>query len=128
MGAQALPRGTPLSTMGAQSTTTFKRKGNELQHKFNDRVADKVAAAAAAIGKVKTTSTSSKALLDFDAKELEEGTALILHRQKVFKLADCSEAGWAVVEEYEGDDVADNSEDERRMEKAEGKAEKKLAI
>ena len=45
----------------------------------------------------------------------------------MIKLADRSEAGWAVVEEYEEDDLADNSEDERRMEKAEGKAEKKLA-
>ena len=67
------------------------------------------------------------ALLDRAVKELEEGKALIAHRQKVIKLADRSEAGWAVVEEYEGDDLADNLEDERRMERAEGKAEKKLA-
>ena len=52
---------------------SFKRKGNELQHKFNDRVADKFAAAAAAISKVETTSSSSKALLDRATKELEEG-------------------------------------------------------
>ena len=98
-----------------------------MQHKFNDRVAYKVVAAAAAISKVETTSSSSKALFDRAVKELEEGTALIVHRQKVIKLADWSEVGWAVVEEYEGDDLANNSEDERRMEKAEGKAEKKLA-
>ena len=51
----------------------FKRKGNELQHKFNDRLADKVTAAAVAIGKVEKTSSSSKALLDLAAKELEGG-------------------------------------------------------
>ena len=45
----------------------------------------------------------------------------------MINLEDRSEAGWAIVEEYEVDDLADNSEDERRMEKAEGKAEKKLA-
>ena len=45
----------------------------------------------------------------------------------MIKLADRSEAGWAVMEEYEGNDPADNSEDEWRMEKAKGKAEKKLA-
>ena len=42
----------------------FRRKGNELQHKFDDQVADKVQAAAAAIKKVETTSTSAKVLLD----------------------------------------------------------------
>ena len=52
---------------------------------------------------------------------------LLVHRQKVIKLADRSEAGWAVVEEYKGNDLANDSEDERRMEKAEGKAKKKLA-
>lgn len=51
-----------------------------------------VTAAAAAIRKVETTSTSSKELLNRAAKEFEEGTAL-LHRQKVIKLADWSEAG-----------------------------------
>ena len=96
---------------------SFRIKGNELQFKFNDKVVDKVAAAAAAIGKVDTTSSSSKALLDRAAKELQEGTALLVHRQKVIKLADRSEAGWAVVEEYEGDDLANDSDDERRMEK-----------
>ena len=105
----------------------FKRKGNELQYKFNDRMADKVVAADAAIAKVEITSTSSKALLDCAAKELEEGTALISHRQKVIKLADRSEASWVVMEEYEVDGLADDSEDEQRMEKAEGKAEKNLA-
>ena len=86
----------------------LKRRGNKLQHKFNDQVADKVAAAAAAIGKVEKASTSSKALLNRTAKELKEGIALLAHRQKVIKLADQSEAGWVVIEEYEGDDLADN--------------------
>ena len=106
---------------------SFKRKGNEMQHQFNDKVADKVAAAAAAIGKVETASSSAKALLERAAKELNEGMALLVHRQKIIKLADRSEAGWSVVEEYEGDDLADDSDDERRMEKAEARAEKKMA-
>ena len=52
--------------------------------------------------------------------------ALLVHRQKIIKLADRSEEGWGVVE-YEGDDLADDSDDERRMEKAKAKAEKKMA-
>ena len=56
-----------------EDSYSFKSKGNELQFKFNDKVADKVAAAAAAIGKGNSTSSSSKALLDRAAKELQEG-------------------------------------------------------
>ena len=79
------------------------------------------------IAKVEPASGNSKALLDRAEKELKEGMDLLVHRQKVIKFVHHSEAGWAVVEEYEGDDLANDSEDERRMEKAEGKAEKKLA-
>ena len=78
---------------------TFKRKENELQFQFNDRVADKVVAAVVAIGKAEPASGNSKALLDRAEKELKEGMNLLIHRQKVIKLADRSEAGWAVVEE-----------------------------
>ena len=53
--------------------------------------------------------------------------AFLTHRQKLIKLADRSESGWAVVDEYDADALADNSEDERKIEKAEKAAEKKLA-
>lgn len=39
---------------------------------------------------------------------------------------DRSEHGWATVAEYEDDDLVENSEDERRLEKAERAAERKL--
>ena len=116
------------SEMARIESYTFKRKGNELQFQFNDKVADKVAAAATAIGKVKPASESLKALLDWAEKEQNEGMDLLVHRQKVIKLANRSEAGWAVLEEYEGDDLADDSEDEQRMEKAEKKLAKKRKI
>ena len=47
--------------------------------------------------------------------------------QKLIKFADRSEAGWAVVDEYVDDELADDSEDEKRMERAERMAERKLA-
>ena len=50
---------------------------------------------------------------------LRESTDLISRRQKLIKFADRSEAGWAVVDEYVDDDLADDSEDEKRMEWAE---------
>ena len=40
----------------------------------------------------------------------------------MIKLADKSDAGWLVVQEYEQDNLADNSEDEKRIKKAQDKA------
>ena len=50
----------------------------------------------------------------------------IANRQKLIKIADRAELGWVVVEAYESDDLASDSEDERRLIKAEKEAERKL--
>ena len=61
------------------------------------------------------------------AKEVvKEGRQLIARRQKLLKLADRSEFGWAVVEEYIDDDLAEDSDDEKRIERAERAAERKI--
>ena len=41
-------------------------------------------------------------------------------------MADRSEHGWATVEEYLEDELAENSDDEKRMQKAEYRAGRKL--
>lgn len=51
--------------------------------------------------------------------------ALIQKRQKLIKLADKSEAGWLVVDEYESDELAENSEDDKKIRKAQDKAVRK---
>ena len=48
------------------------------------------------------------------------------HRQKLIKLADSSELGWRVVTEYEANPLASDSDDEKRMYKAEARASKKI--
>lgn len=50
---------------------------------------------------------------------------VIKKRQKLIKLADKSEAGWLAVQEYESDELADDSEDEKRIKKAQDKAARK---
>ena len=50
-----------------------------------------------------------------------------IHQKSVTSFMDAPKSGWAVVDEYEDDDLADDSEDEKRMEKAKRLAEKKLA-
>ena len=49
----------------------------------------------------------------------------IHNRQKKIKLADKSEAGWLAVKEYEAEDLASNSEDEKRIKKAQASALRK---
>ena len=50
---------------------------------------------------------------------LKKGRQFISDRQKLVKIADRSEHGWGVVQEYTADDLAEVSGDEKRLEKAE---------
>ena len=61
------------------------------------------------------------------AKEaLKEGERLLVARQKAIRIADRSEFSWATVDEYEEDELVENSDDEKRLYKAEMRAGRKL--
>ena len=95
----------------------FKKKGNECQFNFNRKVIRTSTAAVKAlesgnIGKVK--------------EELNEGIPLLNNRQKIIKLADKSELGWATVQEYVCDDLADDDADAAKIKKAEKRAAAKF--
>ena len=53
-------------------------------------------------------------------------TRLLVEKQKVIKIADRSANGWRVVAEYTADELADDSDDEKRLEKAEKAAVRKV--
>ncbi|KAK3084685.1 hypothetical protein FSP39_017394 [Pinctada imbricata] len=98
----------------------FKRRGNEEQYKHNQKVLNKL------------TETETLIQSEFEPQNLEkakstiaEGIDLVKHRQKLVKLADSSELGWKVVLEYESNPLADDSDDEKRMVKAQNRAERK---
>ena len=50
------------------------------------------------------------------------------YRQKLIQMADRSELGWRVVHEYESNPLAEDSEDEKRIYKAEARANRKLKV
>ena len=54
---------------------------------------------------------------------LNKGRKLLAERQKLIRIADRSDHGWGVVAEYTADELADDSGDEKRIEKAEKAAE-----
>ena len=92
---------------------TFKKKGNEEQHKFNRKV-------------LKANTKAVHALESGNAAKaqdhLKEGIVLLNNRQKLVKLADKSEYGWATIQEYVDDELADNESDAKKIKKAEKRA------
>ena len=98
-------------------TYVFKKKGNEQQFNFNRKVIKRSFAAVKAL----ESGNIGKA-----REELNEGISLLNNRQKLVKLADKSEFGWATVQEYVFDDLADDEADASKIKKAEKRAAAKL--
>ena len=96
---------------------TCKRKGNQQQLDHELEVLDKFDAA---------TSALKNKSYDKVKAALEEGTGIVSKRIKAIKLADKSEFGWQTVNEYLSDELASDSDDEKRMYRAERRAERKI--
>jgi hypothetical protein len=48
-------------------------------------------------------------------QKIFEGMELLRYRQKVVKMADSSELGWRVVQEYTANPLVDHSEDDKKI-------------
>ena len=103
-------------------TYTFKRKGNEEQHKVNVKAINKMKEASSAL----TENPTDNEHTTLAKQRISEGIEILNHRQKLIKLADQSESGWKTVTEYETHNLADNSEDEKRIMRAETRAARKM--
>ena len=101
------------------SKLTFKKKGHEKQYTFNEQVKDELNTVASALQQTPPAIEKARTVL-------QEGEKLINLRQKNILIADRSEHGWATVAEYEEDELADNSDDEKRLFRAEVRAGRKL--
>ena len=99
-----------------RASYTCKRKGNQQQLDHAVQVLDKFDEASDAL-KAKSYDKVKAAL--------DSGPEVVSKRIKVIKMADKSEFGWSTVNEFLSDELASNSDDEKRMYRAEGRAERK---
>ena len=97
----------------------FRKKGNERRYRHNEEVKLKLTEARSALDETPPAVEKAKTAI-------EEGEKLISDRQKHIRIADRSENGWVTVEEYVDDELADNSDDEKRLLRADARASRKL--
>ena len=91
----------------------FKFQGNRDQFLFNSELQ----------GTLDDTANFLAARdIDKAGEKVEELKESLRYRQKIIKLADKSEAGWLAVKEYQTEELASDSEDEKRIKKAQERA------
>ena len=95
----------------ASSAPKLKKKGNEKQFEVNSQVLDHVQSASSFLAA--TPPQVNKAL-----EELKEGEKKLAHRKKLILIADSAEEGWEVVNEHQRRDLADDSDDDKRIRQA----------
>lgn len=97
-------------------TVAMKAKGNQKQYDYLCDIKRAVCEAKSA-----TVSRDGDTVM----AKLSEAEKILNKRIKLVKLADRSEFGWQTVEEYESDDLASDSEDDKKIKKAEAAVREK---
>ena len=97
----------------AKASSSFQFKGNKLQFEFNSSLLDSINIALDHLHEGDLSGVN---------KELDNVKVSLNKRNKVLRFADKSPAGWAVVKEYESDELADDSDDKKKLRSAERRA------
>ena len=84
----------------------FSKKGHEVQYEFNNEVLEAIEAIQDGLERQHTTKAK---------KLLEELAKKVSHRNKLIKIADRSKFGWLTVAEYQKDQLAEDSDDEKGL-------------
>ena len=100
-----------------RSDVLLKSKGNQNQFDHQQEVLESLTDAKESLEQEKF----------LKAKEaIQQGITLNEKRMKVIKIADRSEFGWSTANEYLSDDLASDSEDEKRLFRSERRAEQRV--
>ena len=92
---------------------TFNNKSNKLHFEFLQELSSSICEAKELV------EVGSKCRLNESLNDMNEK---IRKRQKMIRLADRSSAGWATVNEYLPDELASDSDDDRKLRQAENRA------
>ena len=92
---------------------TFKSTSNKIQYRFNCEILELVEKAEAS------------AKLNGN-KHLEELKSNVKNRIKLIRIADKSLGGWQTVAEYQDDEIASDSDDQKKIRAAEARALRKI--
>ena len=94
-----------------KASSSLNFKGNKAQYEFHSSLLDVIDGVVDNISQGNLSAANS---------ELERVKSLIAKRNKLVNFADKRPAGWTAVEEYELDELADDSEDEKKLGKLHG--------
>ena len=100
-------------------TYKFQKKSCEEQFKFNQKVTLTLKEAEATLEPKDARTLKTK-------QKISEGIELLNYRQKLVKIADSSEHGWKVVQEYTSNPLAEDSDDDKKMLRVQTRAERKF--
>ena len=103
-------------------TYKFRKRGNEEQYKHNQKVFIKMKE----VNNQIETDNLSQENVNANKRKNSEGMDVIKQRQKLIKLVDSSDDGWRVVNEYIANPLADDSDDENKIHKAQSRADSKI--
>ena len=100
-------------------------KSHEKQHKPNSKIDEALYEAEFELDAVPSVPATPSTVKR--ARDVLRGRKLLAERQKLIKIADRTDLGCAVVSKYTAEELADGSEDEKCLEKAEKEAERKAS-